>query len=699
MACCTDANACVYSNVCYSNNEVTPNGIWICQSGTWFRLGINVYVNATPPSATTVWQNTDATASVYCTTPSPAIQCDPASYRLITYTTNPGTCPTTYSSYTLASPQTISSHSWVCGAAKDTLGTEGFSTPVEFRVDKISPTASLQPLPAWTNQSSVIISWSGSDTGGSGIDYFDLQYRITTITGSQLQDWTDWTTSVSNPGSLPFSGMQNNRTYYFRARARDNAGNIGSWSAVRSISVDLNPPTCQVTDLPRWTTSSSFIVSWSGSDGESGISMYDIQVKVGAAGTWGYLNNPDGYHTTETWDNVNGADGNTYFFRCRSYDVAGNMGSWSAEKNTTVDATPPVSSVNSLPPWLNVTSFPVSWSGSDGVSGVDCFDIQWSDDSVWNSWFSCTTSVSGTFGPASPASVTENVTYSFRSRAKDRAGNWETYPAQPDAYTTIDLTVPVYDIRAFDSGGNEISGYVANLDNVTLRSNATDYISGVLHNYIEYIMLDENGESYGSSDCGPAAPYGGISACSLNIDFTGGIMLTYWVRVIDRAGNMVVSSTHQIGTHPIANFVKHRVYMVLGESSRSKVQVRNIQDSADNVTVNISGNLPVPPYFVWVSDPDIEITGNNRTLVVKNLNPNEERLFFVMLWSSDEASTYQIDLQAFSALNLNLSDTDQATIQIGYPASFPGLNEWAIAILIVLAVISYFWIEKKQNVK
>ncbi len=696
IGCCNNANDCVYNNACYSDQGITPNNLWICDQGTWRRLGVSVSVIATPSSVTTTWQNTSATAGVNCTPDSPAIQCDPNSYALYTSTTSISSCSTTYSDYILSDPQTISSHVWVCAAAQDTVGTEGFSDPAEFLVDQIAPTASLNPLPTWTTQNSVTVDWSGSDTGDSGIWRFDLHYRITDIYGSVIQGWTWWANPTSNPGSLTFSNMTNNRTYQFRIRARDNAGNIGGWSPTVGISVDLVDPTCQMANLPMYTTSSSFTVSWSGYDEESGIQYYNVQVRVGA-GSWGYLNDPDGYHTTETQDNVNGADGNTYYFRCNATDVAGNEGPWSPVVNTTVDATPPVSSVDPLPPWLNVTSFTVSWNGSDGTSGIDCYDIQFDDGSGWGDWFTCTQTLSSTFGPGSPVNVTDNVTYSFRSRATDNAGNMEGWPPQPDTYTTIDLTPPQYDLRAYDQNGREISGYVVGVDTVIIRSVATDSTSGVMNNYVHYTLLSELGETIDSIDCGPASPYGGVSECNVTIDFAGAITLEYWVEVIDRAGNMVISDVFYIGTHPLANFREHNVYMSIGEIRTTGIQVRNMQNQADNITITISSNLPLAPYFIWVDDPDVEITGsNNETLIVKNVNPGATPPpFNVMLWSSDTASTYQVTLNASSALNI--SDSDQAAVKIGYPASFPGLNEWAIFVLIILAVFGYVWFGREMR--
>ena len=87
------------------------------------------------------WQNSDATANVSCTDVHSG--CDATTYKLKTYTSNPCTCSTNYADYTLTSPQTISSHLWVCGAAKDVAGNTGFSSPVEFKVDKEKPVSQL----------------------------------------------------------------------------------------------------------------------------------------------------------------------------------------------------------------------------------------------------------------------------------------------------------------------------------------------------------------------------------------------------------------------------------------------------------------------------------------------------------------------------------------------------------------------------
>lgn len=85
--------------------------------------------------APSIWQNSDASAGVGCSDSGSGC----GTYGLKTYSSNPGSCSSDYNQYPLAPPQAISSHIWVCAAAKDVAGNAGFSSPVEFKVDKIPP--------------------------------------------------------------------------------------------------------------------------------------------------------------------------------------------------------------------------------------------------------------------------------------------------------------------------------------------------------------------------------------------------------------------------------------------------------------------------------------------------------------------------------------------------------------------------------
>jgi Tol biopolymer transport system component len=90
-------------------------------------------------------------------------------------------------------------------------------------VENYPPDSSVQPLPFYTRNGTAI-EWSGTDTGGSGIQTYDIQYRDAT-SGS----WIDWQVSTPLTEAL-FTGVAGH-TYFFRSRAIDNASNQEAWPA------------------------------------------------------------------------------------------------------------------------------------------------------------------------------------------------------------------------------------------------------------------------------------------------------------------------------------------------------------------------------------------------------------------------------------------------------------------------------------
>ena len=233
---CKNQNSCATSNykVVYGVVDVTPP---------------TVSVTGAPAS----WQNTDATATVSCT--DTGTGCDTGSYKLKTYTSNPGTCPTNYGDYNLTSPQTISSHLWVCGTAKDLAGNAGFSSPVEFKVDKIVPsTAVTNPAAGSWHNNDFTATIDDSDTGGSGLAS-SCQYLVVGLNPSgpdcssgilsRSCDPVNKTVYVGSPTATTCSAtniciFQGENRCKVTTYAYDNAGNSKQNS--RNFSIDWTPP-------------------------------------------------------------------------------------------------------------------------------------------------------------------------------------------------------------------------------------------------------------------------------------------------------------------------------------------------------------------------------------------------------------------------------------------------------------------------
>lgn len=84
------------------------------------------------------------------------------------------------------------------------------------------------------------------------------------------------------------------------------------------------PPTSTVLPLPPVTYTPAFTVTWEGRDNESGVWLYDVQVRIGEDGVWTLWKSS----TTATSAVFTGTDRSTYYFRVRATDRVGNRAAW-----------------------------------------------------------------------------------------------------------------------------------------------------------------------------------------------------------------------------------------------------------------------------------------------------------------------------------------------------------------------------------
>jgi len=218
---------------------------------------------------------------------------------------------------------------------EDETGQSGILT---LFVDSTPPVSSLTATPAWTTGNATV-QWVGDDFGGSGIDSFTIQKN----TGSGWLLWKEYGTE----GSAEYEFQETESTVRFRVRAVDNAFNTGVWSEESATRLDNTPPTCTLDELDVYQNHNSFPVSWSGTDlwegaGSSldvgGKIYYTVQYSTNQQ-IWTTL--PGAGGTEDTTKSMPGQDSVKYYFRCMGEDSAGNEGSWSATKSTTVDSSPP----------------------------------------------------------------------------------------------------------------------------------------------------------------------------------------------------------------------------------------------------------------------------------------------------------------------------------------------------------------------
>ena len=186
-------------------------------------------------------------------------------------------------------------------------------------LDWQAPLSQMQPLPA-QSPNPFTVRWSGSDAGPAGLANYDIQVK-----DGAGGIWTNWHMATTAT-SASYSGM-GGHTYYFRVRARDNAGNVEAWPATHDAvtTVESLPPTSVVQPLPEYSPYGAAIMTWNGQDrGGSGIESFELQCRDGAEGAWLGC----GTYQTPGSAAVPGEPGHTIFLRSRAIDKAGNIEPW-----------------------------------------------------------------------------------------------------------------------------------------------------------------------------------------------------------------------------------------------------------------------------------------------------------------------------------------------------------------------------------
>ncbi|MCK4900285.1 MAG: fibronectin type III domain-containing protein, partial [Anaerolineales bacterium] len=294
-------------------------------------------------------------------------------------------------------------------------------------LDILPPTGSIliDGGATFTNSTSVSLALSAGDAG-SGVDHMRFL--------NEGSSWSGWEPYAASKSWTLLSG-DGTKTVY--VQYRDHAGRI-STSYSDSIILDTTPPSGSILieGGAVYATSSSVTLNLSATDSLSGVADLRFSNNGSSWVAW------EPYASTKGWTLDAGDGTKTVYVEYR--DNAGNS---SSSNNDTIvlDTAPPSSSATS-PATTRLLSFAVSWSGSDGLSGVESYDVQYRVGSggAWMDWLLGTTSTSETFGPASPVSLVRGETYYFRVRAHDFAGNVEAYPSSPDTSTYVEDVVELF---------------------------------------------------------------------------------------------------------------------------------------------------------------------------------------------------------------------------------------------------------------
>ncbi|MBN1584259.1 MAG: fibronectin type III domain-containing protein, partial [Anaerolineae bacterium] len=198
--------------------------------------------------------------------------------------------------------------------------------------------------PAWTTRhisgGNVIVTLYGTERGKVTIMWNERpvasRYAFPAVTDSALVLDQTGHAEVVYPQDSEYVVTLSGAT---ATRLSDPGDYIVGGKPVIIVEQDTTPPEASVSQLPDLTAQSSFPVGWHGSDDESGILSYDVQVRDGLDGDWqNWLN-----WTSQASATFEGQDGHSYYFRVRARDNAGNTAAYpdQAQAWTTVQLPTP----------------------------------------------------------------------------------------------------------------------------------------------------------------------------------------------------------------------------------------------------------------------------------------------------------------------------------------------------------------------
>jgi hypothetical protein len=356
------------------------------------------------------------------------------------------------SSHTPAAPLADGSHTFRVRAT-DQAGNQAVATR-GFTLDATQPNTQITANPAaLVNVATASFSFTGDDTGGSGVASF--QCRLDSEAPGA------WETCIS---AKQYSGLSEG-SHKFEVRAIDNAGNADATPAFYSWSVDTKAPDTSITAKPAALVNivtASF--SFNGDDtGGSGVTSFQCRIDSEAPGAWEVCASAKQYS-----DLSEGA----HKFEVRAIDQAGNADASPATHTWTVDTKAPDTQITANPAALaNLATASFSFAGDDpGGSGVASFQCRL-DSSASEAWETCTS--------AKQYSGLSEGAHKVEVRSTDAAGNTDSTPVSfnwtvdtkaPDTSITakpaalVNVATASFSFTGDDAGGSGVASFQCRID-------------------------------------------------------------------------------------------------------------------------------------------------------------------------------------------------------------------------------------------
>ena len=336
----TDAGSGVASFECQLDGGgfapcTSPKGYTnLAQGSHTFQVRAIDNVNNTDPTPASFTWNVDATAPDTTIDSSPANPSNSGNASFTFSGTDSGGSTVTSFECSLdgapfgacTSPQTYNSladgsHTFQVRAIDGVGNVDVTPASYTWTVDSTGPDTTITANPTNpSNSNSATFSFTGTDTGGSGIASFECQL-----------DGGGFTSCIS---PQTYNSLTDG-SHTFQVRAIDNAGNADGTPASFTWTVDTAPPDTTINSNPaNPTNSTSASFTFSGTDSGTGVASFECKLDGGA---FAACTSPKTYTAL--------SDG-SHTFQVRAIDGIGNVDPTPASYTWTVDTDPPDVTIN-----------------------------------------------------------------------------------------------------------------------------------------------------------------------------------------------------------------------------------------------------------------------------------------------------------------------------------------------------------------
>jgi hypothetical protein len=356
---------------------------------------------------------------------------------------------------------------------------------------------------------SATVNWNTNEASDT-----QVEYGLTTSYGSS----SSLNSNMVTGHSVNLTGLQSGRTYNFRVKSRDAAGNLATSGNFTFSTSDNSAPVISAVTATS-ITGSAATITWTTNEASN------TQVEYGPTTAYGSSTTLNTSMVTSHSQGLSGLSGGTlYHYRVKSRDGSGNLATSGDFTFTTTDTVAPVISAVTASN-ITASSATVTWTTNEPSDT----QVNYGTSSSYGSSTSLNTTMV-TNHSATITGLTANRLYHYRARSRDAAGNLRL--SSDFTFTTT---------SAADTTPPSISGVAAS--SITTSGATITWTTNEASNtQVEYGTTT----SYGSS-----TSINATMVTSHNDSLSGlsaGTTYNYRVKSRDAAGNLATSGNFTFTT-------------------------------------------------------------------------------------------------------------------------------------------------------